>query len=110
MLSCVYLHEGRPVITSTTNAVGSDEVNIINGDEPVPLVCHATGDDLAGGYWERLNPPQNLSNMSSFLSDGAVQLLITRARPMHSGNYRCVVYSQWGMAHSNNVTLTVKSK
>ena len=110
MLSCVYLHEGRPVITSTTNAVGSNEVNIINGNEPVLLVCHVTGDDLAGGYWERLNPLQNLSNMSSFLSNGTVQLLITRARPMHSGNYRCVVYSQWGMAHSNNVTVTIKSK
>ena len=29
---------------------------------------------------------------------------------MHSGEYRCVVYSQWGMAHSNNVTVNVTSK
>ena len=69
-----------------------------------------TGDDLAGGYWEKLNPPQNLSSMSIFNSNGGVQLLITRARPMHSGKYRCVVYSQWGMAHSNNVTVNVTSK
>ena len=109
MLSCVCLHKGRPVITGITNAIGSNEVNIIYGDEPVQLVCHATGDDLAGGYWERLNPVQNLSSMSSF-SNGAVQLHITRARPIHSGKYRCVVYSQWGMAYSNNVTLTIKSK
>ena len=111
MLSYVYLHEGRPVITSITNAVGSNEVNIVNGKEPLQLVCHATGDDLAGGYWERLNPLHNLSNMSLFHHNlGVVQLLITRARPMHSGNYRCVVYSQWGVAHSDNVTVTIKSK
>ena len=109
MLSCVCLCEGRPVITSITNAVGSNEVNIINGDEPVVLECHATGDDLAGGYWEKLNPLQNLSTISS-LSNGVVKLVINRARPMHSGNYRCVVYSQWGMAHSNNVTVIIKSK
>ena len=84
-------------------------MNIIEGNEHVVLTCTATGDDLAGGYWERLYPLQNLSNISSFLN-GVVQLLITRARPMHSGKYRCVVYSQWGMAHSNNVTVTIKSK
>ena len=110
MLSCVCLHEGRPTITSITNAVGSNEVAVINGDEPVQLECHATGDDLAGGYWERLNPLQNLSNMSSFQGNGAVHLAIARARPMHSGKYRCVVYSQWGTAHSDNITMTVKCK
>ena len=108
MLTCVCLHEGRPAITNAINPA-SKEVNIIEGDEHVVLTCTVTGDDLAGGYWERLYPPQNLSNMSSFLN-GAVQLLITRARPIHSGNYRCVVYSQWGMAHSNNVTVIIKSK
>ena len=69
-----------------------------------------TGDDLAGGYWEKLNPPQNMSNMSIFISYVAVQLHINRAHPMHSGKYRCVVYSQWGMAHSNNVTVNIRSK
>ena len=108
MLSCVCLHEGRPAITNAANAVGG-ELNIFNGIEPVLMECHATGDDLAGGYWERLNPLQNLSSMSSFLN-GALQLAITRARPMHSGEYRCVVYSQWGTAYSNNVTVSIKSK
>ena len=108
MLSCVCLHEGIPAITNTINPAGK-EVNIIKGDEHVVLICYVTGDDLAGGYWERLYPPQNLSSMSSFLN-GAVQLAITRARPMHSGEYRCVVYSQWGVAHSNNVTVIIKSK
>ena len=74
------------------------------------LTCIVTGDDLAGGYWERLNPLQNMSNMSIFYNYGAVQLHINRARPMHSGKYRCVVYSQWGMAHSNNVTVNITSK
>ena len=74
------------------------------------LICTVTGDDLAGGYWERLNPLQNLSNISTFDGISAIRLLITRARPMHSGKYRCVVYSQWGMAHSDTATMTVKSK
>ena len=109
MFISVCLHEGIPTII---NAVGG-ELNIFNGDESVALICVATGDDSAGGYWERLNPPQNLSNMSMFLNglnSHVVQLLITRARPMHSGTYRCVVYSQWGMAHSNNVTVNITSK
>ena len=110
MLRCVCLYEGRPAITNTINAVGSIEVSIISGHNPVLLECHATGDDLAGGYWEKLNFLQNLSSMSSFLSNGVVKLVITRARPMHSGEYRCVVYSQWGVAHSDNVSLAIKSK
>ena len=105
----VCLHEGRPAIISITNAVGSNEVSITSSNDPVQLECHVTGDDIAGGYWEKLNPLQNLSSMSS-LSNGVVKLVINRARPMHTGTYRCVVYSQWGMAHSSNVTLTVKSK
>ena len=109
MLSCVCLHEGRPTVTDIIKPVG-DELNIIHGNEQVVLVCIVTGDDLAGGYWERLNPLQNLSNMSSFQGNSAIQLLITRVRPMHSGEYRCVVYSQWGMVHSDNVTVTIKSK
>ena len=113
MFSCVCLHKGRPVITNTINHFG-EELSIVNGNEQVGLICTATGDDLAGGYWERLNPPQNLSNMSLFLystnSHRVVQLTIVSARTMHSGKYRCVVYSQWGMAHSDNVTVTITSK
>ena len=85
-------------------------MSIASGNEKLILTCIVTGDDLAGGYWERFNPLQNLSSMSVLDSNGAVQLLITRARPMHSGKYRCVVYSQWGMAHSDNVTVTITSK
>ena len=106
MLSCTCLHEGRPVIT---NATGK-ELSITNSNENVLLVCYVTGDDLAGGYWERLSLLQNLSSMSLFLISGEVKLKINRARPMHSGEYRCVVYSQWGMAYSNNVTVNVTSK
>ena len=109
MLNYVCLHKGKPNITSTTYAVG-ENLTIISGSEQVILICTATGDDLAGGYWERLYPLQNLSNMSSFLGNSVVRLHITRARPMHSGEYRCVVYSQWGMTHSNNITVTIKSK
>ena len=108
MFSCVCLHEGRPAISRTYTY--NEELSIVNGNEQVTLTCVVTGDDLAGGHWEKLNPLQNLSKMSIFNSNGGVQLLITRARPMHSGKYRCVVYSQWGMAHSNNVTVNITSK
>ena len=104
------LHEGRPAISRTyTN---NEVLSIVSGNEQVTLTCIVSGDDLAGGYWERLNPPQDLSNMNNMtkLYPNAVQLVITGARPMHSGKYRCVVYSQWGMAHSNNVTVNVTSK
>ena len=107
MFSCVCLHEGRPAITRTYTF--NKELSIVSGNEQVTLTCSVTGDDIAGGYWEKFNPPQNLSSMSIFYY-GAVQLTITRAHPMHSGKYRCVVYSQWGMAHSNNVTVNVMSK
>ena len=107
MLSCVCLCEERPSITNINSYDG--KLNIVNGNETLVLTCIATGDDLANGYWERLNPLQNLSSMSSFLRSG-VELTITRARPMHSGEYRCVVYSQWGMAHSDSVTVTVTSR
>ena len=109
MLSCVCLHEGRPAITRIIDPVGK-ELNITNGNEQIVLQCIVAGDDLAGGYWERLNPLQNLSSMSSFQGNAVVQLLITGAHPVHSGKYRCVVYSQWGMAHSDIVTMTVRSK
>ena len=109
MFSCACLHEGRPAITKIIKSVGED-LSIINGNEQIVLLCTVNGDDLAGGYWERLNPLQNLSNMSLFQGNSLVHLQITRARPIHSGKYRCVVYSQWGMAHSNNVTINVKSK
>ena len=101
------LHEGRPAISRTyTN---NEVLSIVSSNEQVTLTCIVSGDDLAGGYWERLNPPQNLSNMT-ILYPNAVQLVITRARPMHSGKYQCVVYSQWGMAHSSNITVNVTSK
>ena len=105
MLSFICLHEERPAVIDIIKPVGEE----LTTDERLILICIVTGDDLAGGYWERLNPLQNLSNMSSFYNT-AVQLLITRAHLMHSGDYRCVVYSQWGTAHSDNVTVTVKSK
>ena len=110
MFIYVCLLEGRPTITNTINSVIGKELNILNGNESVSLICIASGDDLAGGYWERLNPPLDMSNMSLFHENHILQLLITRARPMHSGKYRCVVYSQWGVAHSNNVTVNITSK
>ena len=72
-----------------------------------------TGDDIRGVYWERVNddPIPNQNNMSS-LSNNKRTLTITikRARPDHTGKYHCVAYSQWGVAQSNSVQVTITSK
>ena len=75
------------------------------------LTCNVTGDDITGGYWERVNDdPLPVSNNRSSLSNDKRTLTISRARPTHSGRYRCVVYSQWGVAQSGNVKVTITSK
>ena len=88
-------------------------LSIVSGNEQVMLTCNVNGDDIIGGYWDRVNggPLPNYNNMSS-LSNNMRTLIITisRARPEHSGRYRCVVYSQWGVAQSSNVQVTITSK
>ena len=78
------------------------------------LTCNVTGDDITGGYWERTSSddPLPVGNNRSSLSNDKRTLTITirRARPTHSGKYRCVVYSQWGVARSRNVRVTITSK
>ena len=71
------------------------------------------GDDIIGSYWERVNgdPLPNNNNMSSTSNNKrTLTMTISRARPEHSGNYHCVVYSQWGMDRSRNVQVTITSK
>ena len=77
------------------------------------LTCNITGDDIIGGYWERMrnNPMPDKNNVSSLSNDNrTLTITITKARPTHSGKYRCVVYSQWGVARSGNVKVTITSK
>ena len=107
-----YLHIGKPSITSTSNS-NDQGLKIIGGDEQVILTCNVTGNDLSGVYWERVNkgPLPNQNNMSSLSNDKrTLRTTIIRARPEYSGKYRCVVYSQWGVAQSNNVQVTITSK
>ena len=77
------------------------------------LTCQVTGDDVTGGYWERVNDnllPVN-NNRSSLSNDKrTLTMTISRARPRHSGMYRCVVYSQWGVAQSRNFRVIITSK
>ena len=108
----VCMHTGPPSITNTPSG---QESSIVSGDEYVKLTCTVFGDDI-NGYWERVNneslPTQN--NMSSLSRDSTVVTLlslnITRARPMHSGRYRCIAYSEVGTAQSEVVTVTIKSE
>ena len=107
-----YTHTGRPSI----NVPSDQQLSVVSGDESVTLTCVSFGDDITGVYWERVNdeplPTQN--NMSSLMEDSLLvtllHLTIIRARPIHSGRYRCIAYSQWGVAQSRNVTVTIKSK
>ena len=88
-------------------------LRIVSGNEEVMLTCNVTGDDIIGGYWERVNddPLPVSNNMSSLSNDKkALTITISRARPTHSRRYRCVVYSQWGVAQSRNVRVTITSK
>ena len=76
------------------------------------LTCNVTGDDIIGGYWERVRddslPVTN--NVSSLSNDKrTLTITISKARPTHSGRYRCVVYSQWGVVQSRNVRVTITS-
>ena len=86
---------------------------IFSGNENVMLICKVTGDDIAGGYWERVDGSllPNKNNASSLHNDKTrVRLAINKAHPTHSGEYRCVAYSQWGVAQSRNVQVTITSK
>ena len=88
-------------------------LSIVSGNEEVMLTCNVTGDDITGGYWERVNdnPLPNRNNMSSLSNDKRrLTITISRARPTQSGMYRCVVYSQWGVAQSKNVKVNITSK
>ena len=88
-------------------------LSIVSDNEEVMLTCNVNGDDITGGYWERMNddPLPNRNNMSSLSNDKrTLTITFRRARPTHSGRYRCVVYSQWGVAQSRNVQVTITSK
>ena len=77
------------------------------------LTCEVTGDNIIGGYWERINDhPLPANNNKSSLSNNkrTITITIIRARPEHSGRYRCVVYSSWGMDLSRDVRVTITSK
>ena len=77
------------------------------------LTCNVNGDDITGGYWERVrgDPLPVNNNMSSLSNDKrTLTITISRARPTYSGKYRCVAYSQWGVAQSRNVRVTITSK
>ena len=111
MFNCT--HTGRPNIVTNPN---DQQLNIVSGDEQVTLTCSVYGDDITGVYWERVNdePLPTQSNISSLMQDSPLwtllHLTITRARPMHSGRYHCIAYSEWGAAQSDDVTVTIKSK
>ena len=93
--------------------MSNDQIlSIVSGNEEVMLTCNVTGDNITGGYWERVNddplPDNNMSSLSN--NKRTLTITISRARPTHSGMYHCVVYSQWGVAQSRNVQVNIISK
>ena len=90
----------------------SRSLSIVRGNQQVVLTCKVSGDDITGGYWERINGSAlpNSNNGSTTIRDGTLHLTITRARPDHSGQYHCVVYSQWGIARSTEAKVTITSE
>ena len=103
------MHIGKPKIISGPHDV---YVSVVSGSERVTLACEVTGDDI-NGYWERLDddPLPNKTNMSLLSNHNtSLQLIIVGVRPEYSGIYQCVVYSQWGMAQSDNATVNITSE
>ena len=77
------------------------------------LTCEVTGDDITGGYWERLGGDllPNKANMSTLSNNKTrLKLTIVGACPKYSGKYCCKAYSQWGVAQSRNVRVTITSE
>ena len=112
IINCVMsnsLHTGTP---SITNSSDDQQLSIISGNEQVTLTCIVTGDDIAGGYWERMDNVQLMkSNMSSLKRNKRIIIMtITEVRPEHLGMYYCVSYSQWGVGQSRNVQVTITSE
>ena len=107
-----FVHTVKPKIVKNPNMETS--LSIVSGNEVVTLTCEVSGDDITGGYWERINggplPNNNNKSSVSINKKPTLQLNITKARPDHSGQYYCVVYSQWGMAQSSNTQVTIISK
>ena len=104
------MYLGKPNIISGPR---DEQVSVVTGSESVALTCELTGDDIAGGYWDRLgsDPLPNKANISSLSNDKTrLHLIILRARPEYSGMYHCVVYSQWGVTQSSNTTVTITSE
>ena len=95
-----------------TRSPKNQSLSIVSSDEQVMLTCRFTGDSITGGYWESVNNDNPVSNNKSTLNNNrrALTITIRGARPTHSGRYRCIVYSQWGVAQSRNVQVTITSK
>ena len=104
----------KPVIYN----VSSDQtLDIFSSHETVSLICRVIGANVAGGYWEKvdgkvtLSPNHNKSKLVSHNGHKAtVKMTITRARPIHSGRYRCVIFNQWSVVTSKDVQVTIRSK
>ena len=90
-------------------------VEIDSGHEKVTLTCGVIGEDITGGYWEKVDGNlSSLHNKSKPLLHNhgktILKMVIVRARPSNSGDYRCVVYNQWGVSKSRNVQVTIRGK
>ena len=111
IINCIMfnsLHTGKPSIIDSS---GDQQLSIISGNEQVTLTCNVTGDDISGGYWERMDGVPFFRNVSSLSNNNTtVTMTITRLRRQHSGRYHCIAYSQWGVAQSRSIQVNITSE
>ena len=102
-----FINVGIPKIINNTE---NQQLSVVSGREVVTLTCEITGDDITGGYWERVNddPLPARNNISSLSNDKTIVTMTIRR--VRSGGYHCVIYSPWGVAQSANIVVTVTSK
>ena len=105
---------GIPVIY---NVSASDQtLNIYSGHETVVLICRVIGENISGGYWEKVDGTLSANhNKSKLISHdnhhkATVKMTITKVKPVHSGRYRCVIFTPWSVVKSDGIQVIVRSK
>jgi len=73
------------------------------------LACKFGGDDIVNGYWEKTNEDQ-LDDSLFLQNQHLVQITIYEAHPSDSGEYYCVILSQWGITQSDTVQVDIKGE
>ena len=97
----------KPIVK---NCSQNQELSIVNGTEKMILVWEFGGDDLYNVTCQRENKGTLLTIFMDILTNYNFELTIDDIRPSNSGNYTCTVHSQWGVAKSRKVQVSITSE